>query len=92
MQVIVEYNDEVVNNITLSLGYVPVIFTFSEMFDKYKKTLKKSKRNFATEEIFSLDYDTPLYDLKRSIWINVDKEDLQKLKDNKDINILEVCY
>lgn len=88
VQVIVEYEENLVNEVTLALGYVPIIFTFNEMFDKYKKTLKKSKRYLATEEMFSLDYTTPLYILKRCVWINIDKEDLSKLK---EIDIEEIC-
>ena len=43
----------------------------------------------STEEIFSLAYDTTLSDLKRSIWVSINEEDISKIK-NK-IKILEIC-
>ena len=69
------------------LGYDPIIYSFKEMFSKYKNSVKK--KYLATEEIFSLAYDTTLSDLKRSIWVSMSKEDISKVK-NK-IKILEIC-
>ena len=85
MLVIVESEDQ--NTLSNLLGYDPIIYSFKEMFSKYKNSVKK--KYLATEEIFSLAYDTTLSDLKRSIWVSINEEDISKIK-NK-IKILEIC-
>ena len=87
MLCIVEYENNIQNKLSKLLGYSPTIYTFEEIFSKYKNSTKK--KYLATEEIFSLAYDTTLSDLKRSIWVSMSKEDISKVK-NK-IKILEIC-
>lgn len=87
MLVIVEYENNIQNKLSKLLGYSPTIYTFEDIFSKYKNSTKK--KYLATEEIFSLAYDTTLSDLKRSIWVSMSKEDISKVK-NK-IKILEIC-
>lgn len=72
-----------------TLGYIPSMKTFKEMFNNYKNSVKKSKRNFATEEIFSLQYDSLLSDLKESVWLTVEESDIPLLK--KQFKVLEIC-
>ena len=86
MLCIVEYENNQ-NKLSKLLGYSPTIYTFEDIFSKYKNSTKK--KYLATEEIFSLAYDTTLSDLKRSIWVSMSKEDISKVK-NK-IKILEIC-
>ena len=86
MLVIVKSEDQ--NKLSNLLGYDPIIYSFKEMFSKYKNSVKK--KYLATEEIFSLAYDTTLSDLKRSIWVSINEEDISKIK-NK-IKILEKIY
>ena len=85
-RILLEYDSDIVDKLSSALGYVPVIYTFNEMFNKYKKSLKKNKKYLATEEMFSLDYITPLYVLKKCIWVDVD--DVEKVR---NLNIVEVC-
>lgn len=85
MLCIVEYENNIQNKLSKLLGYSPTIYTFEDIFSKYKNSTKK--KYLATEEIFSLDYDTTLFDLKRSIWVSINDEDLSKIKDK----ILEIC-
>lgn len=87
MLAIVEYENNIQNKLSKLLGYSPTIYTFEDIFSKYKNSTKK--KYLATEEIFSLAYDTTLSDLKRSIWVSMSKEDISKVK-NK-IKILEIC-
>lgn len=87
MLVIVEYESNIQNKVSDLLGYTPVIYTFEDMFSKYRNSTKK--KYLATEEMFSLSYDTTLSDLKRSIWISMNEEDISKIKNN--IKILEIC-
>ena len=87
MLCIVEYENTIQNKLSKLLGYSPTIYTFEDIFSKYKNSTKK--KYLATEEIFSLAYDTTLSDLKRSIWVSMSKEDISKVK-NK-IKILEIC-
>ena len=87
MLVIVEYENNIQNKLSKLLGYSPTIYTFEDIFSKYKNSTKK--KYLATEEIFSLAYDTTLSDLKRSIWVSISEEDISKIK-NK-IKILEIC-
>lgn len=87
MLCIVEYENNIQNKLSKLLGYSPTIYTFEDIFSKYKNSTKK--KYLATEEIFSLAYDTTLSDLKRSIWVSMSKEDIPKVK-NK-IKILEIC-
>lgn len=87
MLCIVEYENNIQNKLSKLLGYSPTIYTFEDIFSKYKNSTKK--KYLATEEIFSLAYDTTLSDLKRSIWVSMSKEDISKVK-NK-IKILEIC-
>lgn len=87
MLCIVEYENNIQNKLSKLLGYSPTIYTFEDIFSKYKNSTKK--KYLATEEIFSLAYDTTLSDLKRSIWVSMNKEDISKVK-NK-IKILEIC-
>ena len=85
MLCIVEYENNIQNKLSKLLGYSPTIYTFEDIFSKYKNSTKK--KYLATEEIFSLDYDTTLSDLKKSIWVSINEEDISKIKDK----ILEVC-
>ena len=85
MLVIVKYENNIQNKLSKLLGYSPIIYTFEDIFSKYKNSTKK--KYLATEEIFSLDYDTTLFDLKRSIWVLINDEDISKIKDK----ILEIC-
>lgn len=85
MLVIVKYENNIQNKLSKLLGYSPIIYTFEDIFSKYKNSTKK--KYLATEEVFSLDYDTTLFDLKRSIWVSINDEDLSKIKDK----ILEIC-
>ena len=87
MLCIVEYENNIQNKLSKLLGYSPTIYTFEDIFSKYKNSTKK--KYLATEVIFSLAYDTTLSDLKRSIWVSMSKEDISKVK-NK-IKILEIC-
>ena len=87
MLVIVKYENNIQNKLSKLLGYSPTIYTFEDIFSKYKNSTKK--KYLATEEIFSLAYDTTLSDLKRSIWVSINEEDISKIK-NK-IKILEIC-
>ena len=87
MLVIVKYENNIQNKLSKLLGYSPIIYTFEDIFSKYKNSTKK--KYLATEEIFSLAYDTTLSDLKRSIWVSISEEDISKIK-NK-IKILEIC-
>ena len=89
MLVIVEYNNNILNILKELLGYSPIIYTFGEMFSKYKNSVKKGKKNLATEEIFSLSYDSLLSNLKKSIWVSIDKEELPLI--NKQLKVLEIC-
>ena len=75
---IVEYENNIQNKLSKLLGYSPTIYTFEDMFSKYKNSTKK--KYLATEEIFSLDYDTTLSDLKKSIWISINNEDISKIR------------
>lgn len=68
------------------LGYIPPFYTFSEMYQDFKRKAKKTKtQDFGTEEYFSLGYNTLLSDLKKSVWIMCD-EDL-----SKHFKVLETC-
>ena len=90
MQVIVEYYSDIVKDLKKVLGYTPIIRTFSEMFQEYCKTLKKSQKGLATPEVFSLQYDSLLSNLKKSVWINITKDEFNII--SKNFKILEVCY
>ena len=83
MLVIVKSEDQ--SKLSNLLGYNPIIYPFKEIFSKYKNSVKK--KYLATEEIFSLAYNTTLSDLKKSIWISINEEDISKIKDK----ILEIC-
>ena len=78
MLCIVEYENNIQNKLSKLLGYSPTIYTFEDIFSKYKNSTKK--KYLATEEIFSLDYDTTLSDLKKSIWISINNEDISKIR------------
>lgn len=83
MLVIVKSEDQ--SKLSNLLGYNPIIYPFKEIFSKYKNSVKK--KYLATEEIFSLAYNTTLSDLKKSIWVSINDEDISKIKDK----ILEIC-
>ena len=83
MLVIVKSEDQ--SKLSNLLGYNPIIYPFKEIFSKYKNSVKK--KYLATEEIFSLAYNTTLSDLKKSIWVSINEEDISKIKDK----ILEIC-
>ena len=85
MLVIVKYENNIQNKLSKLLGYSPIIYTFEDIFSKYKNSTKK--KYLATEEIFSLAYNTTLSDLKKSIWVSINDEDISKIKDK----ILEIC-
>ena len=83
MLVIVKSEDQ--SKLSNLLEYNPIIYPFKEIFSKYKNSVKK--KYLATEEIFSLAYNTTLSDLKKSIWVSINEEDISKIKDK----ILEIC-
>ena len=87
MLVIVEYESNIQNKVSNLLGYTPVIYTFEDMFSKYTNSTKK--KYLATEEIFSLSYDTTLSDLKRSVWISINDNELPII--TKKLKVLEIC-
>ena len=87
MLVIVKYENNIQNKLSKLLGYSPIIYTFEDIFSKYKNSTKK--KYLATEEIFSLDYDTTLFDLKRSIWVSINDDELSMI--TKKLKVLEIC-
>lgn len=89
MHIIVEYYPNIIKDLEELLGYTPITYTFSEIFQEYCKTLKKSQKGLATPEVFSLQYDSLLSDLKKSVWITVSKNEVPLI--NKKLNILEIC-
>lgn len=89
MQVIVKYSVNLIKELTKILGYTPRYMTFKEKFHQFARALRKSEKNLATEEVFSLAYDSLLSDLRESIWVYIDEKKLPLLKDK--IDILEVC-
>lgn len=89
MHIIVEYYPNIIKDLEELLGYTPITYTFSEIFQEYCKTLKKSQKGLATPEVFSLQYDSLLSDLKKSVWITVNKNEVPLI--NKKLNILEIC-
>ena len=50
MLCIVEYENNIQNKLSKLLGYSPTIYTFEDIFSKYKNSTKK--KYLATEEIF----------------------------------------
>lgn len=50
----------------LGIGF----FTFNERYEMFRKANSKRKAGLTTPEIFSLNYDTLLSDLKQSIFVN----------------------
>lgn len=89
MLLIVKQDSNIIDKLTKLLGYTPVYYTFEEKFLEFKKNLSKKDKRLATEEIFSLYYDSLLSDLKKSIWVSIDKDELSNIKDK--IKILEIC-
>lgn len=89
MLLIVKQDSNIIDKLTKLLGYTPVYYTFEEKFSEFKKSIPKKDKNLETEEIFSLSYDSLLSDLKKSIWISVDKENLSIIQ--KQLKILEIC-
>lgn len=89
MHIIVEYYPNIIKDLEELLGYTPITYTFSEIFQEYCKTLKKSQKGLATPEVFSLQYDSLLSDLKKSVWVTVSKNEVPLI--NKRLNILEIC-
>ena len=72
------------------LGYKPVIYTFEEKFGEYKSTCKRTKtKDLGTPEYFSLQFDSLLSDLKKSVWVTCTEEDIPIL--TKHFKILEIC-
>lgn len=51
--------------------------------------LRTAKKNWRTEEAFSLEFDSTLSDLKKSHFVYVDREDLELLI-KKRLNVIEV--
>lgn len=62
--------------ISEQLGYKPFYFTFDDKYMLYQKANKRS-----TPELFSLDYNTTLEELRSAIWFNIAPEDCSKIKD-----------
>ena len=87
MLVIVKYENNIQNKLSKLLGYSPIIYTFEDIFSKYKNSTKK--KYLATEEIFSLAYDTTLSDLKKSIWVSINDDELSMI--TKKLKVLEIC-
>lgn len=71
------------------LGYNPKINSFNQAFNKYRNTI--AKKNFATEEAFSWQFDTSLSDLRKCVFVDIPKEDLVNIQNDKFIKILEIC-
>ena len=57
--------------------------------DEYALYLRTAKKNWRTEEAFSLEFDSTLSDLKKSHFVYVDREDLELLI-KKRLNVIEV--
>lgn len=89
MQVIVKYYGNLLKDVHNILGYTPIVYSFRDKFNSYVKSLKKNKKYLATEEAFSLDYDSTLADLKKSVWISISEKELPTIKEHLDI--LEIC-
>lgn len=87
MLVIVKNEDNIQNKLISILGYTPSITPFKQKLSEYKNSVKK--KHLATEEIFSLFYDTTLADLRNSVWITINKDELSLI--TKNLKVLEVC-
>lgn len=87
MLAIVNYDD--LDKVNKILGYSPMIYSFGDMFAKFKNSVKKSLKNLATEEIFSLSYNSLLSDLKKAVWVSITEDELPIL--SKKVKILETC-
>ena len=87
MLVIVKNEDNIQNKLISILGYTPNIIPFKQKLSEYKNSVKK--KHLATEEIFSLFYDTTLADLRNSVWITINKDELSLI--TKNLKVLEVC-
>lgn len=58
------------------LGYSLYFLSFDDKYRLYQKSNKHS-----TPELFSLDYNTTLEELRNAIWFNIDPENCYKIKD-----------
>lgn len=56
--------------------------------EEYALYLRKAKKNWRTEEAFSLEFESTLSDLKKSHFIYVDRSDLELLI-KKRLNVIE---
>lgn len=59
------------------LGYTPIFYSFNDIYEEFKRKAKKP--GLATEEYFSLDYNSTLEDLRTYYWINI--PNISKIKD-----------
>ena len=73
MQAIICNPLEVINR----LGYTPIIYSFDDMYEKFKRKAKKP--GLATQEYFSLDYNSTLEDLRNCYWLEIPS--ISKIKD-----------
>lgn len=87
MLVIVKNESNIQEKLTSILGYTPNITPFKQKLSEYKNSVKK--KHLATEEIFSLFYDTTLDDLRNSIWISINDDELPMII--KKLKVLEIC-
>ena len=87
MLIIVKNENNIQDKLSSILGYTPNIASFSQKLLEYKNSVKK--KHLATEEIFSLFYDTTLSDLRNSVWVTINKDELSLI--TKNLKVLEVC-
>ena len=92
MLVIVKSEDQ--SKLSNLLGYNPIIYPFKEIFSKYKNSVKKKYLAKGLSSIGAYNdkkkiFNDPstLSDLKKSIWVSINEEDISKIKDK----ILEIC-
>lgn len=72
-------------------GPIPTIknCVVNDFDDEYALYLRTAKKNWRTEEAFSLEFDSTLSDLKKSHFVYVDREYLELLI-KKRLNVIEV--
>lgn len=56
------------------------IQTWEELYNMYKEHVPENKRYLYTPEIWSLNFDEPLEELKNQIWIDIDHSRIATIK------------